>query len=132
MTTHDDLCAIPNRVTTLEYLAGLDNIQQTDQDNRLTTLEETVARLDLWVTELLKQVAQLRQQQIVTATRPETVPRLGYTITETAAALNLTRTQVYELIAAGRLHPISIGVKGQRIPADQLDRLLHPQEKAPI
>jgi excisionase family DNA binding protein len=110
MTTHDDLCAIPQRVT---------------------TLEQSVARLDLWVTELLKQVAQVRQQQI-TATRPESVPRLGYTITETAAALNLTRTQVYELIAAGRLHPITIGVKGQRIPADQLDALLHPQEKAPI
>jgi excisionase family DNA binding protein len=111
MTVHDDLCAIPQRVT---------------------TLEATVARLDLWITELLKQVAQLRQQQITGSQRPESVPRLGYTITETAAALNLTRTQVYELIAAGRLHPITIGVKGQRIPADQLDALLHPQEKAPI
>jgi excisionase family DNA binding protein len=110
MTTHDDLCAIPQRVT---------------------TLEQSIARLDLWVTELLKQVAQVRQQQITT-TKPESVPRLGYTITETAVALNLTRTQVYELIAAGRLHPITIGVKGQRIPADQLDALLHPQEKAPI
>lgn len=52
--THDQLCAIPDRVT---------------------TLEEQVARLDLWVTELLKQTAALRQQQIATAQRPETVPR---------------------------------------------------------
>ncbi len=55
--------------------------------------------------------------------------RLVHPINETAELLAVTRRTVYRLIARGELRPVRIGSR-QRIPAEQLERLVRPQEHA--
>ncbi len=55
--------------------------------------------------------------------------RLAHPINETAELLAVTRRTVYRLIARGELRPVRIGSR-QRIPAEQLERLVRPQEHA--
>jgi excisionase family DNA binding protein len=94
VTVHDDLQAIPDRVT---------------------QLERHVAALELAYLELTKQNA---------AVRRGAVTRQTYTITEAASLFGCTRTQVYEMIAANRLHAFTVGTHARRIPADEVRRLL--------
>ena len=55
--------------------------------------------------------------------------RLAHSINETAVLLAVTRRTVYRRIARGELRPVRIGAR-QRIPAEQLERLMHPHEHA--
>ena len=55
--------------------------------------------------------------------------RLAHSINETAVLLAVTRRTVYRRIARGELRPVRIGSR-QRIPAEQLERLVRPQEHA--
>ena len=54
---------------------------------------------------------------------------LAHSINETAVLLAVTRRTVYRRIARGELRPVRIGSR-QRIPAEQLERLVRPQEHA--
>lgn len=61
---------------------------------------------------------------------PNTMPRrLAHPINEAAQLLAVDRSTVYKLIARGDLRPVRVGSR-QRIPAEQLERLLRPQEHA--
>ncbi len=60
-----------------------------------------------------------------TQTNP-TPRRLVHPINEAAELLAVDRRTVYRLIARGELHPVRIGSR-QRIPAEQLERLVRPQ-----
>jgi excisionase family DNA binding protein len=103
VSIHDDLQAIPDRVT---------------------QLERHVALLELAVVDLTKQNA---------ANRRGAVTRQTYTITEAASLFGCTRTQVYEMIAANRLHAFTVGTHARRIPADEVRRLLtQDAERSPI
>ncbi len=55
--------------------------------------------------------------------------RLVHPINEAAELLAVDRRTVYRLIASGELKPVRIGSR-QRIPAEQLARLVRPQEHA--
>ena len=55
--------------------------------------------------------------------------RLAHPINEAAELLAVDRSTVYKLIARGELRPVRVGSR-QRIPADQLERLVRPQEHA--
>jgi excisionase family DNA binding protein len=55
--------------------------------------------------------------------------RLAHPINEAAQLLAVDRSTVYKLIARGDLRPVRVGSR-QRIPAEQLERLLRPQEHA--
>ena len=55
--------------------------------------------------------------------------RLAHPINETAVLLAVTRRTVYRLLARGELRSVRIGAR-QRIPAEQLERLMHPKEHA--
>jgi excisionase family DNA binding protein len=55
----------------------------------------------------------------MTANDIEQKPRLMLTIQEAAEMLSISRSTVYQLIAAGVLTPVSIG-RLRRIPADEL------------
>ncbi|MGK5738505.1 helix-turn-helix domain-containing protein [Micromonospora sp. URMC 103] len=54
--------------------------------------------------------------------------KLCYTPREAATLLSVSRTKVYELLAAGELCSIRIG-RSRRIPADELRRFVSAQEK---
>ena len=55
--------------------------------------------------------------------------RLVHPINEAAVLLGVDRSTVYKLIARGELRPVRVGSR-QRIPAEQLERLVRPQEHA--
>lgn len=72
MTTHEDLCAIPTRVTTLErqirnLSKSVAELATADAD-AFDTIAERCDRLEQTVADLVKQVAGLRQQQTADAT----------------------------------------------------------------
>jgi excisionase family DNA binding protein len=52
--------------------------------------------------------------------------KLCYTPREAATLLSVSRTKVYELMAAGLLHSIQIG-RSRRIPAEALHRFIVAQ-----
>ncbi|MGB6487552.1 MAG: helix-turn-helix domain-containing protein [Steroidobacteraceae bacterium] len=58
-----------------------------------------------------------------------TLPRVAYSIDETAAMLGISRWSTYQLIKRGDLRPVRIGAR-QRVPAEQLERLVRPAECA--
>ena len=62
-------------------------------------------------------------------TQQSTEPRLAYPINEAARLLAVSRWSVYQLIRNGELQPVRIGSR-QRIPAEELQRLVRPQEHA--
>ena len=57
-------------------------------------------------------------------TQTSTLPRVVYSIDETAAMLGISRWSTYQLIRRGDLRPVRIGAR-QRAPAEQLERLVH-------
>lgn len=59
----------------------------------------------------------------------KTPRRLAHPINEAAELLAVDRSTVYKLIARGELRPVRVGSR-QRIPAEQLERLVRPQEHA--
>jgi excisionase family DNA binding protein len=66
-------------------------------------------------------------------TRKEAEPttaRLVYTITEGAAALRVSRTKLYELMAAGEIESVHIG-RSRKIPADALSAYLDALRSIP-
>lgn len=67
-------------------------------------------------------------QHMETQTDP-TPRRLAHPINEAAELLAVDRSTVYRLIARGELRPVRIGAH-QRIPAEQLERLVRPAEHA--
>lgn len=48
--------------------------------------------------------------------------RLVYSINDAAAALDISRSQMYRLISKGEIKSIKFGVRGQRVPASELNR----------
>lgn len=58
-----------------------------------------------------------------------TLKRLVYTISEVAELLGVCRAQVYRLLQANRLRSITIGRRGQRITAVELQRFLEDQDR---
>lgn len=52
--------------------------------------------------------------------------RLTYSINESASLLGVSRRTMYSLIERGDLRPVRIGAR-QRVPAEQLARLVQPQ-----
>lgn len=50
-------------------------------------------------------------------------PRLSYRISEAARATGLSRSTLYSLIQAGRLHSVKVG-KARLIPADEVARIV--------
>lgn len=42
------------------------------------------------------------------------------TVTEVAAALNVSRTTVYQLITSGQLHAIRVGARCRRVSREEL------------
>jgi excisionase family DNA binding protein len=58
------------------------------------------------------------RKEAITTTTPDTA-RLVYTIDEAAAALRISRTKLYELLADGQIESIHIG-RSRKIPADAL------------
>lgn len=58
------------------------------------------------------------RKEAITTTTPDT-QRLVYTIDEAAAALRISRTKLYELLADGQIESIHIG-RSHKIPADAL------------
>lgn len=63
------------------------------------------------------------------STQLNSLPRVAYSIDETAAMLGISRWGTYQLIRRGDLRTVRIGAR-QRVPAEQLDRLVRPQECA--
>lgn len=61
------------------------------------------------------------------STQLNALPRVAYSIDETAAMLGISRWSAYQLIRRGDLRPVRIGAR-QRVPAEQLERLVRPQE----
>jgi len=53
---------------------------------------------------------------------PAPVQRLNYSVDETAVALGIGRTKVYDLIAQGLLHPIKFGNR-TLVPLRQIETL---------
>lgn len=68
----------------------------------------------------------MRHMEPHTNTMPR---RLAHPINEAAELLAVDRSTVYKLIARGELRPVRVGSR-QRIPAEQLERLVRPQEHA--
>lgn len=62
------------------------------------------------------------RKEAITTTTPETA-RLVYTIDEAAAALRISRTKLYELLADSQIESVHIG-RSRKIPADALHAYL--------
>jgi len=45
-------------------------------------------------------------------------------IPEAAAELNVSRSLLYEMLAAGELRAVTVGTRGVRIPATEIDRFV--------
>ena len=45
------------------------------------------------------------------------------TINEACDALKIGRTRIYEMIRSGQIMSVAIGVRGRRIPADEVERI---------
>lgn len=45
-------------------------------------------------------------------------------ISETAEALGVGRSKVYEWISAGDLRAVEIGIRGKRVPSSEIDRFV--------
>lgn len=56
-----------------------------------------------------------------------TIPRVAYSIDEASAMLGISRWTTYQLLRRGELRAVRIGHR-QRIPAEQLEGLLHPKQ----
>jgi excisionase family DNA binding protein len=54
---------------------------------------------------------------------PEPVDRLAYKPQAAADALDISRAQLYRLIAAGEIRTITIG-RSRRVPRSELERIL--------
>ncbi|WP_257803310.1 helix-turn-helix transcriptional regulator [Burkholderia glumae] len=59
-----------------------------------------------------------------------TTPRL-YKVRDVMAQLQVSKTTVYRLVAAGRLRLVKIGPKSSGITAESIDALLADNSKAP-
>jgi excisionase family DNA binding protein len=58
-----------------------------------------------------------------------TIPRLAYSLNESAHAIGLSRRMLYQLIDSGELRTIKLG-RRRLVPRDELERLCRPQESA--
>ena len=45
-------------------------------------------------------------------------------INETAEALGVGRSKIYEWISAGHLRAVEIGLRGKRVPSSEIDRFI--------
>lgn len=57
------------------------------------------------------------------------LPRVAYSLDEVAHSLGLSRRTMYELMDTGRLSTVKLG-RRRLVPAQELERLLQPQEHA--
>jgi excisionase family DNA binding protein len=55
----------------------------------------------------------------------DTVPRYAYSLDETARAINLSRSSLYELIDSGELKTVKLG-RRRLVPRAELERILSP------
>jgi excisionase family DNA binding protein len=63
--------------------------------------------------------------------REDTVEKLLYDPREAARLLSISRTKVYELMAAGKLPSLRIG-HSRRIPAEALHRFIETYEEVTL
>jgi excisionase family DNA binding protein len=55
--------------------------------------------------------------------RKSPVPKMAYSMAETAAALGITKPTAYKLVAQGRLRTVMVGAR-RLVPITEIERLL--------